>query len=263
MDKCERPSRYLQPLGCRAVGVSNRAGSQTSPGEGPGLSALLYGARWEVNFGCTGSSLWPASFCNCGQVGFSSCGMQALRGFEGVAVDAAQDLATLGHRIHLPASEGLSPLHLGSRGVLPKLQTVTRKGVLNTRRGCPEPHAASFAPQQGRREGGCLGEQTDCCLLFMDCPVSLGLFRVCILFLSGSLLVGQTLRPPEWGDPCYSWHLPAGCWGPQGGARIGSSSPSPAVNPRLRHYPVRWKQTEGVDEGHQVRVSRRPALSQS
>lgn len=102
-----------------------------------------------------------------------------------------------------------------------------------------------------------------CCLLFMDCPVSLGLFRVCILFLSGSLLVGQTLRPPEWGDPCYSWHLPAGCWGPRGGARIGSSSPSPAVNPRLRHYPVRWKQTEGVDEGHQVRVSRRPALSQS
>ena len=59
------------------------------------------------------------------------------------------------------------------------------------------------------------------------------------------------LRPPEWEAPHYVWHLPAGCWGPQGGARVGSSVPSPMVNLRLRYYPVRWKQTECVDEGHQ------------
>ena len=133
VDKCERPSRHSQPLGCRAVGVSNRAGSQTSPGEGPRLSALLYGARWEVIL----AALWPASFCNRGHAGFSSCGMQALRGFKGVVVDAAQDLAPLGHRTHLPASEGLSSLNLGARGVLPKLQAVTEEGRSKHQKGVP------------------------------------------------------------------------------------------------------------------------------
>ena len=61
--------------------------------------------------------------------------MQALRGFKGVVVDAAQDLTPLGHRTHLPASEGLSSLTLGARGVLPKLQAVTEEGHSKQKNG--------------------------------------------------------------------------------------------------------------------------------
>ena len=110
--------------------------------------------------------------------------------------------------------------------------------------------------------GGVPGRTDSLCCLFVGCPVSLASLES-ISFPSGGLLVGLTLRPPQWGAPYYSWHLPARCWGLWGGAGVRSSDPSIAVKPRLRHDPVRWKQTEGVDEVHQMRVPRRPALSQS
>lgn len=43
-------------------------------------------------------------------------------------MDAAQGLAPLGHRIHLPASDGLSSLHLGVEVCPPRPQAVTEEG---------------------------------------------------------------------------------------------------------------------------------------